>query len=144
MAKFFTAEGLVIITSKDEVSAFQWRKYVEKNWDDLKQKHAVMLILAGIHGKQDGKLGNPDLGLLKDYQGQIDYFMGKSKKKQPPEKISRDISNLNIQVSKYLSRQKSSLKLGKKSGWIFSKINGRSIGGYSFLLRFGEGSNGSL
>ena len=98
MAKFFTAEGLVIITSKDEVSAFQWRKYIEKNWDDLKQKNAVMLILAGIHGKQDGKLGNPDLGLLKDYQGQIDYFMGKSKK-QPPEKIRRDISNLNIQVS---------------------------------------------
>jgi hypothetical protein len=62
MAKFFTAEGLVIITSKDEVSAFQWRKYVEKNWDDLKQKNAVILILAGIHGKQDGKLGNPDLG----------------------------------------------------------------------------------
>ena len=98
MAKFFTAEGLVIITSKDEVSAFQWRKYIEKNWDDLKQKNAVILILAGIHGKQDGKLGNPDLGLLKDYQGQIDYFMGKSKK-QPPEKIRRDISNLNIQVS---------------------------------------------
>ena len=41
MAKFFTAEGLVIITSKDEVSAFQWRKYIEKNWDDLKQKNAV-------------------------------------------------------------------------------------------------------
>ena len=61
-----------------------------------------MLILAGIHGKQDGKLGNPDLGLLKDYQGQIDYFMGKSKK-QPPEKIRSNISNLNIQVSKYLS-----------------------------------------
>ena len=98
MAKFFTAEGLVIITSKDEVSAFQWRKYIEKNWDDLKQKNAVILILAGIHGKQDGKLGNPDLGLLEDYQGQIDYFMGKSKK-QPPEKIGRDISNLNIQVS---------------------------------------------
>ena len=99
MAKFFTAEGLVIITSKDEVSAFQWRKYIEKNWDDLKQKSAVMLILAGIHGKQDRKLGNPDFGLLKDYQGQIDYFMGKNRKKQPPEKISRDISNLNIQVS---------------------------------------------
>ena len=110
MAKFFTAEGLEIITSKDEVSAFQWRKYIEKNWDDLKQKNAVMLILAGIHGKQDGKLGNPDLGLLKDYQGQIDYFMGKNKKKQPPEEISCDISNLNIQVSKYLSTQKSSLK----------------------------------
>ena len=98
MAKFFTAEGLVIITSKDEVSAFQWRKYIEKNWDNLKQKNAVMLILGGIHGKQDGKLGNPDLGLLKDYQGQIDYFMGKSKK-QPPERIRCDISNLNIQVS---------------------------------------------
>ena len=98
MAKFSPAEGLVIITSKDEVSAFQWRKNIEKNWDDLKQKNAVILILAGIHGKQDGKLGNPDLGLLKDYQGQIDYFMGESKK-QPPEKIRRDISNLNIQVS---------------------------------------------
>ena len=110
MAKFSPAEGLVIITSKDEVSAFQWRKNIEKNWDDLKQKNAVILILAGIHGKQDGKLGNPDLGLLKDYQGQIDYFMGKSKKKQPPEKIRCDVSNFNIQVSKYLSRQKSSLK----------------------------------
>ena len=73
-------------------SSTKWRQ--NSTWTE----NAVILILAGIHGRQDGKLGNPDLGLLEDYQGQIDYFMGKSKK-QPPEKIGRDISNLNIQVS---------------------------------------------
>ena len=98
MEKFFTAENLVIITSKDEVDAFQWRKYMEQNWDKLKQENAKLLVLAGVHGNQDGKLGNQDIGLLKDYQRQIDYFMGKSKKKQPPEKIRQDIKNLNIKV----------------------------------------------
>ena len=44
MDPFFTAENnLAIITSKDEVDAFQWRKYIEKNWDDLKQKDAKLL-----------------------------------------------------------------------------------------------------
>ena len=99
MDKFFTAESLAIITSKDEVDAFQWRKYIEKNWDSLKQKDARLLVLAGIHGKPDGKLGSKDMGLLKDYQRQIDYFMGKSGKKQPPKKISQDIQTLNIEVS---------------------------------------------
>ena len=99
MDRFFSSENLAIITSKDEVDAFQWRKYIEKNWDDLKQKDAKLLVLAGIHGKQDGRLGSTDMGLLKDYQRQIDYFMGKSTKKQPPKKISHDIENLKIKVS---------------------------------------------
>ena len=97
MDKFFTAESLAIITSKDEVDAFQWKKYIEKNWNRLMQKDTKLLVLAGIHGNQDGKLGDPDLNLLKDYQRQIDYFMGKSLKKQPPLNIRQDMEVKNIE-----------------------------------------------
>ena len=60
------------------------------------QPKSKLLVLAGIHGNQDGKLGDPDLNLLKDYQRQIDYFMGKNVKKTPPLKIKQDIEDKNI------------------------------------------------
>ena len=97
MEKFFTTESLVIITSKDEVDAFQWKKYIEKNWNRLIQRNSKLLVLAGIHGNQDGKLGDPDMNLLKDYRRQIDYFMGKNLKKQPPPNIKQDIEEKNIE-----------------------------------------------
>ena len=96
MEKFFTNENLVIITSKDEVDAFQWKKYLETNWERLIRKNAKILVLAGIHGEKDGQLGNLDHNLFEDYQRQIKYFMGKSRKK-PPAKISQDILDKNVQ-----------------------------------------------
>ncbi len=99
MERFFTAESLVIITSKDEVDALQWKKYMEKNWDRLMQKNSKLLVLAGIHGEQDGKLGHLDVDLLQDYRRQIDYFMGKNAKKKPPHQISQDIKEKNIQFA---------------------------------------------
>ena len=90
MVTSYPLHTLVIITSKDEVDAFQWKKYLETNWERLIRKNAKILVLAGIHGEKDGQLGNLDHNLFEDYQRQIKYFMGKSRKK-PPAKISQDI-----------------------------------------------------
>ena len=95
MEKVFSAEKKVIITSNDQVDAYQWRPYILKNWDNLMlQKDTKVLVLAGIHGKQDGVLGNPDVKLLDDYRRQIKYLMGKKVKK----KIQQDIKDYNISV----------------------------------------------
>ena len=88
----FSSEGMVIITSNNEVDAYEWSVYIENNWDSLKQQNAKILVLAGIHGVSSGKLGDADPDLLTDYQRQIDYFTSEN------EKISNDIKILNIKV----------------------------------------------
>ena len=55
--EYFSAEGCAIITSNNEVDAFEWSEYIENNWNRLKQKNAKILVLAGIHGEPTGKLG---------------------------------------------------------------------------------------
>ena len=94
--EFFSDESLVILTSNTEVDAFEWSEYIENHWDDLKQRNAKILILAGIHGNPDGKLGNEDNDLLEDYQRQIDYFTGDECDNLT---IKNDIENFNIKVS---------------------------------------------
>ena len=65
MEDVFTAENLVIITSKIEIDHLQWRKYFMENWTKLVRKNSKILVLAGIHGVHDGKLGNLDKALLR-------------------------------------------------------------------------------
>ena len=67
----FTAEHLVIITSQIAIDALQWRKYMSDHWSRLTRRDATILVLAGIHGEDDGAVGEEDAGLLKDYQKQI-------------------------------------------------------------------------
>ena len=67
----FTAEHLVIITSQIAIDALQWRKYMTDHWSRLTRRDATILVLAGIHGEDDGEVGKEDAGLLKDYQKQI-------------------------------------------------------------------------
>ena len=67
----FTAEDLVIITSQIAIDALQWRKYMTDHWARLTRRDATVLVLAGIHGEDDGEIGEEDPGLLKDYQKQI-------------------------------------------------------------------------
>ena len=95
----FTAEHLVIITSDDEIEAPQWRKYLITNWDKLTRKNAKLLILAGIHGGEEGEIGPSDDGLLKDNIKQIKLL----KRKFENEMKENNIDIMLEDVGKHLN-----------------------------------------
>ena len=53
------AEKLAIFTSSKEVDEFQIREFFLERWDFLSQglDNGTMLFLAGVHGTEDGKVG---------------------------------------------------------------------------------------
>ena len=55
--RLFAVEKLVIISSRVEIDMSQWRRYLVKNWERLMPARTRLLVLAGIHGCQDGELG---------------------------------------------------------------------------------------
>ena len=52
-------DKLSVITFNDEVNEMDFRRYLKKNWESLTLglKNSTILLLAGIHGKESGVLG---------------------------------------------------------------------------------------
>jgi len=71
MHEAFSDENFVIITSNKAISAREWTMYLVENWDKLTKKNSKIVVMVGIHGYQDGRLGHVDKGLLSDNKGQI-------------------------------------------------------------------------
>ena len=76
----FHNEKLVIISSNEKISMFTWSIYLRKNWDRLMKENTRLLVLAGVHGNMDGRLGkNEDKGrdnFVKDSEGQATVLDG--------------------------------------------------------------------
>ena len=91
----FSIENTVIITTNEEISARQTRSLLLKDWDKLtaNQKIVRILILAGIHGYDDGKLGPLDHGLQRDNENQIKVL---KRKLEEFEKRSVEIEALDV------------------------------------------------
>ncbi len=53
----FTNNHMVVITSNTGINMFNMRYYLQDNWNDIMEKNARLLILGGIHGGEDGALG---------------------------------------------------------------------------------------
>jgi hypothetical protein len=53
----FAVEKFVIISSKTRMDMLQWRRYLVANWARLMPARTRLLVLAGIHGCQDGRWG---------------------------------------------------------------------------------------
>lgn len=98
MEQIFSAEHLVILTSKIAIQALQWRKYVLDNWSKLMRKNTRFLVLAGIHGNKDGQLGSPDSGLLRDYQKQVNFMCKKFKDKMEQDNIQIFVEDISTHV----------------------------------------------
>ena len=90
MSKIYTAEHLVIITSNYENSAREWRTYLYERWNELVRKNSRILVLAGVHGTNQGKVGNNDPGLFQDNEKQIQILK---------RKWAQDIDEKNVEVS---------------------------------------------
>ena len=62
-------EKLAVITFDDVVNEMAFRRYLKKNWESLTLglKGSTILLLAGIHGKDSGVLGEvEDIQTLKN------------------------------------------------------------------------------
>ena len=96
----FSIENTVIITTNEEISARQTRSLLLKDWDKLtaNQKIVRILILAGIHGYDDGKLGPLDHGLQRDNENQIKVL--KRKLKECATQPNLDLINQKVIVNK--------------------------------------------
>ena len=92
----FSLENTVIITTNEEITARQTRSYLLNNWEKLtsNRKSIRILILAGIHGYEDGKLGPIDQGLQKDNENQIKVL--KRKLKEDFEKRDIEIEAIDV------------------------------------------------
>ena len=55
--EIFHDENLVIISSSEKINMMQWKDYVHDNWDRLIRENSRLLVLAGVHGGEDGRLG---------------------------------------------------------------------------------------
>ena len=86
---YFASERLVIITSSSEIEAPQWRQYLVTNWGRLTRRNSRILVLAGIHGERDGKIGPVDGGLLDDNKRQLRVLR---------KKLNREMEENNIEI----------------------------------------------
>ena len=62
----FIEENMVIITSTDEINTLQMGEYIIRNKDRLIRKNTRGLLLAGVHGKEGGQIGEVDDNLVHD------------------------------------------------------------------------------
>ena len=83
----FTAEHMVILTSKREIDCLEWAEHIKDNWKSLMRKNTRFLVLAGIHGKCNGQFGDKDEILFLDIKEQIHWLK---------EDFKEDIINMNI------------------------------------------------
>ena len=51
----FHEEELVVISSTDKINMLQWSEHLEENWDRLIKESTRLLVLAGVHGREDGE-----------------------------------------------------------------------------------------
>ena len=57
MPEAFAQENFVVISSTIPITMRKWRLHLEKNWDTLMKENTRLLVLAGVHGDEDGQLG---------------------------------------------------------------------------------------
>ena len=85
----FKEERLVIVKSTNEITVLDWREYLNKNFERLARQDSKILILGGIHGQQDGKIGREDKDWVCWNNQQIGWL---------ERKRAKEISERNIKI----------------------------------------------
>ena len=75
MGKDLKAQKGAILLNQGKVTAFKWRRYLEKNWETLTKNliNATILFLSGRHGLEDGMIGPADENILPDQTNQVEF-----------------------------------------------------------------------
>ena len=110
----FTAEGCVILTSTIEIDSLQWQKYFRKEWNKLMKPNTKVLVLAGIHGRKDGKLGSVDDGLFDEYEHQIEFLKRKYKEDVEAKNIMFAIEDVGSLMDQKLVNEEALVEAVKK------------------------------
>jgi len=76
----FKDEHLVIVTANREVSMFHWGDYILEEWGRLMKDNTKLLVLAGPHGTEDGKVGSSDNRFISHSEKQKGRFKKKKGK----------------------------------------------------------------
>ena len=97
-SEVFSIEGLVIITSNDQINMLEWRKYLENNWAKFSKYKARLLVLAGIHGEEEGKMGDNEYSFVKTSEKQIEKL--KKHKENDIKEKEMEIKLVNIGLFK--------------------------------------------
>ena len=71
----FKDDHLVIITAKEKVTMPNWGDFILKEWDRLMKENTKLLVLAGVHGDEDGKVGSDDKRFISHSEKQKGRFM---------------------------------------------------------------------
>ena len=72
--ELFHVENDVIITTKDEITAWDVFDYIKKYLFKFRIG-TMFMIVCGVHTFEDGKLGETDLDLVDQYQAMFDWFL---------------------------------------------------------------------
>ena len=83
-----------ILLNNGEVTAREWRSYIAKNWKELTRdlSDCYIVILAGRHGNEDGKIGAQDNAIKRHHKEQIQLL-----KNNNPE-VQNDMEEKNIKI----------------------------------------------
>ena len=70
---FLRVQKCAVLLNEIEVTAFQWRLYLQKNWHELTAhlQNATILFLTGRHGLEDGSIGDQDDSVMRHQREQV-------------------------------------------------------------------------
>ena len=94
----FEEEKLVVLTSNVEIDMRMWRVYLEENFTRLTRQNSKVFVLGGIHGGEDGRIGERDKKLFEDNIGQLRVLKRNKDKEIRKNKICFE----NIDLGEYL------------------------------------------
>ena len=87
----FHEENLVIISSNEKINMMRWSSHLKNNWERLMKENTRLLVLAGVPGEKDGRLGANEVegrdNFVKDSEGQLELLK---------KDFTRDIEKKNI------------------------------------------------
>ena len=70
---YLRVQKCAVLLNKIEVTANQWRYYLQENWHELTAhlRNATILFLTGRHGLEDGSIGPQDEWVTKNQVQQV-------------------------------------------------------------------------
>ena len=77
----FHEEELVVISSTDKINMLQWSEHLEENWERLTKESTRLLVLAGVHGREDGELGGNETKGKGNFVEDSERQLGRLRKK---------------------------------------------------------------
>ena len=110
----FTTENFVIITSNIEIDSLQWQRHIRNNWNQLIRPNTKVLVLAGVHGSKDGKVGSVDIGLFREYEHQIQFLKKKYKEDLEEKKAAFVLENMGTYMDETEFNEETFIKAVKK------------------------------